>query len=180
MLLIGLWHGAGWTFLLWGLFHAALLIIYRIWQMSYSTLGKGPPRATLGGRALARAVTFVAVMVGWMLFNANSVGVATSMFTSMLGMNGISLVDHDLANWSSGITWMILLSLITFWGPNSYQLLYRYRHLCLIGASTLTPYRVKIIHWRPNVLCAMIVVLVALFAITGLTKKTLQFLYFQF
>ena len=79
MLLIGLWHGAGWTFLLWGLFHAALLIIYRIWQMSYSTLGKGPPRATLGGRALARAVTFVAVMVGWMLFNANSVGVATDL-----------------------------------------------------------------------------------------------------
>ena len=64
MLLGGLWHGAAWTFVLWGLFHGLLVAIHRAWQ------SKPIPRA------LAVVGTFHLVCLGWLLFRATSVAQA--------------------------------------------------------------------------------------------------------
>lgn len=75
MLLGGLWHGAAWNYVLWGAYHGALLILYRLWDASAPTRASRP--AGGAGRGLAALAPRVAVMffftvVGWVLFRART------------------------------------------------------------------------------------------------------------
>ena len=79
MLLGGIWHGAGWTFVLWGAYHGVLLIVQRLWN----NRGRALPTV------LARPVTFLAVVVGWVLFKATSIQQAGSILAGMTGMQGV-------------------------------------------------------------------------------------------
>jgi alginate O-acetyltransferase complex protein AlgI len=65
MLLGGLWHGAGWNFILWGLYHGTLLAAHR-------ALGTQPGRAEGPFKAVKIAFTFLCVCIGWVLFRAES------------------------------------------------------------------------------------------------------------
>ena len=86
MLLGGLWHGANWTFLAWGGVHGALLIINHAWQRICRRLGWGQlPRGA------GVALTFLCVVLAWVLFRADSFATAGLMFHSMIGLSGISL-----------------------------------------------------------------------------------------
>jgi len=80
MLLGGLWHGAAWTFVLWGAWHGALLALERACGVK-ADLER--PRA-----ALRVAVTFMLVLLGWVMFRAASVSDAISMYGAMFGQNG--------------------------------------------------------------------------------------------
>jgi len=66
MLLGGLWHGASWTFVLWGALHGAGLLVWRFWRR-FCSKGESP-RYSVAGNLL----TFVFVCLGWMLFRASS------------------------------------------------------------------------------------------------------------
>jgi D-alanyl-lipoteichoic acid acyltransferase DltB (MBOAT superfamily) len=91
MLLGGLWHGAGWTFVLWGGLHGVYLVVNHGWRALREKLGHDPNRTTRIGRAVARTVTFVAVVVGWVFFRSTSVEDAVSILRGMAGLNGIAL-----------------------------------------------------------------------------------------
>jgi D-alanyl-lipoteichoic acid acyltransferase DltB (MBOAT superfamily) len=68
----GLWHGASWTFVIWGALHGAYIVIETI---AVHMSGKhNPPSAQLW---LQRAITFVLVVFAWIFFRANSLGDAT-------------------------------------------------------------------------------------------------------
>jgi alginate O-acetyltransferase complex protein AlgI len=73
--LTGFWHGANWTFLVWGLYHGALLIIERGFGRD------GPP---VHGRVFRRALTFLLVVFGWVLFRSPDMGQALTMIGHML------------------------------------------------------------------------------------------------
>ncbi|MDY0171048.1 MAG: MBOAT family O-acyltransferase [Thermoguttaceae bacterium] len=77
MLLGGLWHGAGWTFICWGLFHGVLLCADRAFGLTPSTADRrsGPWWCSI----LNVAITFHLVCLGWLLFRAESIGQAWSM-----------------------------------------------------------------------------------------------------
>ena len=81
MLLGGLWHGANWTFVIWGGYHGILLAVERaagkkgLWSWA-------PPAAQ-------RALTFLLVLFGWVFFRAVSVGQAAAMFRGLFGLNGL-------------------------------------------------------------------------------------------
>lgn len=87
MLLGGLWHGANWTFMLWGAAHGVLLIINHAWHRligehhNYSRIGK----------QLCWLMTFVSVCFTWVLFRADSLATAINIYKGMLGLNGVSL-----------------------------------------------------------------------------------------
>ena len=68
MALSGLWHGAAWNFVFWGLYHGLLLVIYH--SLGFS--GDWRP-ATIPGRIVAIAIMFVLSMAGWALFRAPSI-----------------------------------------------------------------------------------------------------------
>ncbi len=71
-LLGGLWHGAGWTFVFWGLLHGTGLAVERARMDTRHSRGLPEPGATAGARARQRLWTFVFVSVAWVFFRAES------------------------------------------------------------------------------------------------------------
>ena len=78
MLLGGLWHGANWTFVVWGAYHGGLLAAQRRWGGAWARI---PARA-------ATAVTFVLVVVGWTFFRADDLAMAVGMLGKMFSFQG--------------------------------------------------------------------------------------------
>lgn len=89
MLLGGLWHGAGWTFIIWGGLHGVYLIINHLWRnvKEYWGWGNGGAISNFASGTL----TFLAVVVGWVFFRADSLSSALTLLYGMIGLNGISL-----------------------------------------------------------------------------------------
>ena len=88
MLIGGLWHGASWTFVLWGGLHGFYLVINHGWRSLRSRLTTA---ALPGERALATLVTFVAVVIAWVFFRATDFTSAVSILAGMAGQNGVLL-----------------------------------------------------------------------------------------
>ncbi len=80
MLLGGFWHGAGWTFILWGALHGMLLVINGL----YRDFVRFPIPRPLGV-----AMTFLAVSMGWVLFRSTDLAMAQHWYSALLGFRGI-------------------------------------------------------------------------------------------
>jgi alginate O-acetyltransferase complex protein AlgI len=71
--LCGLWHGASWTFVLWGLLHGIALAVHRGWKLWRPRRRRTRSRwIPAGSRVLSHAATLGVVLVGWILFRAES------------------------------------------------------------------------------------------------------------
>ena len=118
MLLGGLWHGANWTFVLWGGYHGVLLAIER-------ARGK---RGLLPGvpAAIQTAVTFLLVMFGWLLFRCASLHEAGLMLRGLAGANGIGgeFRHYFAANPLNGLVFAFALA-ITWTLPNTWEIRWR-------------------------------------------------------
>jgi D-alanyl-lipoteichoic acid acyltransferase DltB (MBOAT superfamily) len=82
MLLCGLWHGANWTFVLWGALQGSFIMVNHAWRRVAG------PRALPAG--FAWGLTFFCWMMSLVLFRADSVASAVAMYQSMLGLSGVS------------------------------------------------------------------------------------------
>jgi len=197
MLLGGLWHGAGWTFVIWGGLHGLYLVINHAWRglkerMSWQQ--EGGKLARFG----AGFITFLAVVVGWVFFRADNFTVAMDMLNGMLGFNGCSFSKHSEATAFGGfvkdfgaqfkgtltlihlgsnsiIKQLIFGLLIVFTLPNVQQIMSAYSP-ALNSEAELKPSRFA---WKPSVADAVIIVLIAYFVLINLHKQS-TFLYFQF
>ncbi len=85
MLLGGIWHGAAWTFLLWGALHGGMLVIHRVWEQSRF----GAAHALQP--AVARTLTFICVVLAWVPFRAVDFASTFAVYRGLFGFNGISL-----------------------------------------------------------------------------------------
>jgi alginate O-acetyltransferase complex protein AlgI len=77
-LLCGLWHGAKWTFVVWGFYHGAFLVVERL-SLDKALRALGPVR---------RVYTLLVVIVGWVLFRADSFSQALAVLRGMAGLTG--------------------------------------------------------------------------------------------
>jgi D-alanyl-lipoteichoic acid acyltransferase DltB (MBOAT superfamily) len=91
MLIGGLWHGAGWTFVLWGGLHGVYLTINHLWRRQIGSTSLAQRLSGRGGRLAGGILTFLSVVVGWVFFRAESWNGALVMLRGMIGLNGISL-----------------------------------------------------------------------------------------
>ena len=89
MLLGGLWHGAGWTFALWGVLHGVYLVINHLVQ-KISVFQK------LRNPMLSWFLTMLSVVIAWVIFRAESIESATAVLRGMVGFNGIALPETYL------------------------------------------------------------------------------------
>jgi len=83
MLLGGLWHGAGWTFVAWGLFHGVLLCVYRPFEAMWRKASQGS-RRPWWRTVPAALIMFHLVCVGWLLFRADTIGQAYGMLVKIV------------------------------------------------------------------------------------------------
>jgi alginate O-acetyltransferase complex protein AlgI len=87
-LLCGLWHGASWTFVLWGALHGSFLVLERA--------GFGKRLASAPG-LLQRSYALLVVLVGWVFFRADSLGQALMFLKAMAGGSGLSTAGYPVA-----------------------------------------------------------------------------------
>lgn len=177
MLLGGLWHGAGWTFIVWGGLHGAYLVIHRFWSRLAGARGLSMPRP------LAWVLTMLAVVVAWVYFRAPDIGVAHSILASMFGGEGLGFKTPNLAPLPLK-GWPIILAaaLVATLAPNSNEILGRYRPTLTL--PTL-PRRLlgrfeRYLQWRPTPAWALISGVVATAGIIAILGWQSEFLYFQF
>ncbi len=134
-LLVGLWHGAAWTFVIWGLLHGTYLIVHAL-ARRYGL--------TPGWTWVNRLITFAAVVVGWVFFRAPTLAVAGDVLAAMAGAHGLTPATAA-ARTAPALIAMIIAGLL--WvnaAPNSWQVDLRPRPAwalafgLLLGAAILT------------------------------------------
>ncbi|MDN3275902.1 MBOAT family O-acyltransferase [Frankia sp. RB7] len=151
MALGGLWHGASWTFLVWGVWHGLGLIAARLWSAA------GAPAIPV---LIAHLLTMVFVMIGWLLFRAQDWQVAQTMMSGLLGFNGLSLSSPMIAAARPTELLTLCLSLLVVYEP------------------ALPDYPLRRYIARPPFELALLLWLCALW--TMQSRTVIPFLYFQF
>jgi alginate O-acetyltransferase complex protein AlgI len=165
---IGLWHGAGWTFVCWGLMHGIAIVAQRIWGRAHITLPK----------FLAWFLTFNFVNFSWIFFRALNFDDAVKVVKGMLGINGIggteqfthvlgSLKKFHIAqkHWLGNID------------GNAQTLVFIL--LCLIFSIFYRNSNEMEERFVPNWRNAFILGVISLYAMLNLQKAS-QFIYFNF
>jgi alginate O-acetyltransferase complex protein AlgI len=153
MLIGGLWHGANWTFVIWGAYHGVLLAGYRRYGRYWDPLPA----------AVRRAAMFALVTLGWIVFRAPSMGSAVAMTGLLVRPAGGFVPDH-LGGFA------IVLAVAAWWGcfgPNAFDLDAR--------LETWQP-RPRFAYAYAYALAAAFGAALAVIATTGSSP----FLYFQF
>ena len=164
MLLGGLWHGAAWTFVAWGAFHGLLLMANHGWRAlaergGFAALTRTPPARLLGW-----ALTFCAVVLGWVLFRADGFETAARMFASMAGHDGsFAAFLHGADVWVE----LAGLGAIAFLLPNSQSL--------VLGGPEARRWPA----WRPSPAWALLLALGFVLAL-GQMSEVSPFLYYRF
>jgi alginate O-acetyltransferase complex protein AlgI len=167
MLLGGLWHGAAWTFVIWGLLHGVYLMINHAWralpqQIAWRHL---PDPA-------ARLLTFTAVAIAWVFFRSPTLGHALAMIDAMAGLNG--LYSDVLASglragqaFVLGAALMIALSM-----PNTQTIIDGW----WLEGVTRPP---RWLRWQPTFGWSAVLAILFLISFTQMSTRR-EFVYFQF
>jgi hypothetical protein len=200
MLVSGVWHGAGYMFVLWGLLHGVYLSINHAWRIFGTRLSRQTKRIErwLPGFVL----TFLSVVVAMVLFRSTTAAAAKSILLGMFGLHGIGLPQvlfdplASLAARSGGwlhvsseisatdligaIGWVLALLAGALMLPNTLQILERYTP----ALSAARPARDigwlrRVLTWTPSLTWAAGLGVLACVAVFRLGGQS-EFLYWQF
>jgi alginate O-acetyltransferase complex protein AlgI len=193
MLLGGLWHGAGWTFIMWGVLHGFYLVINHAWRLVRKALGHDLKRSTLLGRFASMTLTFVVVVIGWVFFRAENFDAALSILKGMAGLNGANLPGswYGMIHWrlvqlmdSLGIhfgpevgdmwIWITALWVLAWVAPNTQQIMSAFKP-ALEEIREPAHYFI----WKPSRACAWLIGFVFVASLFSMNRVS-EFLYFQF
>ncbi|WP_035384687.1 MBOAT family O-acyltransferase, partial [Ferriphaselus sp. R-1] len=176
MLLGGLWHGAGWTYVVWGGLHGLYLIVNHAWHGLRRALGQDPSRPLPRPLHMASVlVTFLAVVFAWVFFRAADLHTALAISHTMLGGHGFELrssnglVSHATRNY-------LIFALALAWAaPNTQQIMGRYAPALNMPPSERLPR----LSWRMSHRWAAASAVVATLGLMSISELS-EFIYFQF
>lgn len=198
MLLGGLWHGAGWTFVIWGALHGSYLMVNHYWRDLTARWGYTDEKPLLP-TALAWTITMLAVVVAWVLFRAVNLDAAGSILASMIGLNGLDLPNFlvgplgFLKDYGVGfngftanvgiaqkysIAGIVVLLFIAVALPNTQQIMGRFNP-ALDKVQQLTAGLAARCTWQPGVVWSAVAGALFALCVLCLTRVS-QFIYFQF
>ena len=187
MLLGGLWHGAGWTFVMWGALHGLYLAIFHGWHDWRERTGRARPVATVRGTWAGRLATFFVVLLGWAFFRADSFGSALRLLGAMAGLHGFGFNAGGLNVNLTEATKMVVIFLAVVWFfPNSHELLAAHKPALEYAQDPpkvpLAPtprWLGRLLTWQPNLWWALLLALLMVCGILNLSRPT-EFIYWQF
>ena len=187
MLVGGLWHGAGWSFIVWGGLHGFYLVVSHQWHKLLKSWGVNLKKIPLWGRIIGCLITFLAVVVSWVIFRAETLESGLLILKKMSGLEGVTLVNLVTESQKK------LLLVLCFWvwfSPNTLELLLKYRpalNIYNIESSYLSSdnrwlqFIQKKIIWRPSKIHGLIMGLIIFITIKFLLDASQsEFLYFNF
>lgn len=199
MLLGGLWHGAGWTFVVWGALHGSYLIINHAWRALFPVRSERSGVPAVIGHTASLLLTFAAVCVAWVFFRSPDIATAWNVLRGMAGVHGALLPMNMLASESLGnlVGWLAVLGvefggmafpraplallgmlpllLVVWLLPNTQQWLARYRPVLGMAAVELSSRLSWSFHpaWGGVAGAAFALCLLSL-------NRVSEFLYYQF
>jgi len=201
MLLGGLWHGAGWNFVIWGGLHGIFLSVNQTWRHIF-------PASNSQGRLRKMSswlITFLAVILAWVPFRAETLQGTINIWKGMLGLNGISLPPglsnrlEPLTAWLPGkiilyngmfsqinidsgatmIIWIVGLTAIALLFPNTQQIMHRYRPAFETYKEEYSRLSWTWLEWRPTTIWTLAIIIISIMDVLALSNIS-EFLYFQF
>jgi D-alanyl-lipoteichoic acid acyltransferase DltB (MBOAT superfamily) len=195
MLLGGLWHGAGWTFVVWGGLHGGYLVMHRIFSTAADRAGWASRRTSTLWRTATAALTFLVVVVAWVPFRAETFSGAARVLDAMLG-NARVVVPASIAGLHPAIAsvlsalgveaygagsvpfvkawlWIAGLLLVAWLAPSSQELMARYVR------ALNAPRPRQTLRWRMTPSWSLAAGLLFAACILSLTSVT-EFMYFRF
>jgi alginate O-acetyltransferase complex protein AlgI len=194
----GLWHGAAWTFVIWGFMHGVYLIVNHAWRAVRVPIDRW------WSRAVARLVTLIAVVIAFVIFRAADLAVAMRIYRSMAGLpqagaeaaapvtsiarlGGLDVNPGALTP-AQAILWAVVALAAIWLVPNTQQIMARFRpafaydiasprrHLPLLACVRRLR---SVMYWRPSPLGAAVTGVLAALAFLSLQHVS-EFLYFEF
>ena len=209
MLLSGLWHGAGWTFVVWGAYLGFCIIIYYLWRDWHKKKSKFKYESKLPKQSLSQNIwwqnglswllTTIVSVISLVFFRASNLKDAINTITMMLNFTTLdlfgflSLENVNIANLmphlpnigTDVISWTVFLLLIVWFAPNTQQLLREYKpgldsYVLYISAG----WRDKLwqeldLRWQPAQKWAILTAIMMLVCVLKINQEQ-EFIYFQF
>jgi alginate O-acetyltransferase complex protein AlgI len=191
MLLGGLWHGAGWNFIIWGGLHGLYLVINHLWQRLVPV-----SIDRWWSRGIARTFTLLAVVIGWVFFRATTIDGALAILKAMINLPS-NLHGHigPLEQFMTTIGFRfdsgyfatehyLKLGILCFWlwilmaWPTTQQLMRHFEPAIDYKAKGCDALEDKLI-WQPNTIWSVLIGFIAVISILHLGNIS-EFLYFQF
>jgi alginate O-acetyltransferase complex protein AlgI len=189
MIIGGLWFGAGWTFIVWGILHGILLCLNHFWRW----LRPEPRKVTIVNITLARLLTFLAVTITWVFFRAEDLPTSLSMLCAMSGFGDISFPlilrpyfgsfagtleglgiafsgmapNGLLKDPTAMLTSLTVMAVIIWWTPSTAHLL-RSRDQNLPSLVKDEPGRT--INWRPSIAWGLATGMILAVCFLGLSR----------
>jgi hypothetical protein len=194
MILGGLWHGAGWTFVAWGTLHGSYLVVNHLWRKIF------PWRIDRWwSRLSARSITLLCVVISWVFFRAESFGGAIIVLRGMVNLPSMldgkfgplqSMLEAIGFGFQGGylawghyqlMGWLTFWICIVWWWPNTQEWMRNYKPVfeTLIGKDELANAKPGWPAWHPTAVWGTATAVIASLGILGLSSVT-EFLYFQF
>ena len=201
MMLGGLWHGAGWNFIIWGALHGFYLMINHLWR-ALVPIKYGKGQAVKG---ISWCITFFAIVIAWVPFRATTMEGTKNIWMGMLGLNGVTMQNlQDISQYLWRVqTWLrdhgvvfnnyiiqyevpddmhlsllyLLVIVIAF--PNTQQFMRRYRPALETYKGEIRPLNWSWQYWRLSSGRAFLISILLVISTLDLSKIS-EFLYFQF
>jgi D-alanyl-lipoteichoic acid acyltransferase DltB (MBOAT superfamily) len=197
MLIGGLWHGASWTFIIWGGLHGIYLVVNHFIQSKFGERTQVPFL-----RFLKRSFVFFVVSITWVFFRSESFYGASRILKGLFCYEGVMefpsnaqrlltpvievlhlkhfvLFNLPSTGYKEAFILMVFMSIIVFYMPNVYEWVSRYKSALEFPASHAKGRWKRYLYWRPTWYYFAILFIILTFAFSNIDQKK-EFIYFQF
>jgi D-alanyl-lipoteichoic acid acyltransferase DltB (MBOAT superfamily) len=174
----GLWHGAAWTFVLWGLFHGVCLAVNHLWQAAWPADRRDwrlPGWLTSGA---GRSLTFLLVVLGWVLFRAANLDAVQHLLAAMFGLGAAPLPGASALLKTKTWIWLAGLLAFVWFMPNTAEVLQEHQPYPALFKNGPVAFG-RWSQWRLNSAFACLAALLLGAAVMSLSRSG-EFLYYNF
>ncbi len=184
----GIWHGAGWTFVAFGVMHAVYVLINEIWRERRKRINRVRRKAKLPPRVIGRweiagyhLLTLFALGFTNVMFYAQSIGDAWIISKGMLGLSGgiASVTEHDALP-PELAAMLVATALVVALFPNAQQIMAKFRPAVNAAEWSGVNHPLLTWRWRPTLPGVAFTGLALFFGIMFIQRGQAVFLYFNF
>jgi alginate O-acetyltransferase complex protein AlgI len=201
MFVSGVWHGAGYGFIVWGLLHGVYLTINHAWRLTAPRVWRDRSSYTRVMNPAGWVLTFVPVAITMVFFRSPTIASALDLVKGVVGLNGITLpqpvFDHlgplaamlrqfgvvadtgIAADLGKAAMWIFVLMVIALALPNTMQIMARYEPALGVRQRPTKLSIEKILDWSASLPWAIVVSVTAAIAVAFVGGPS-EFLYWQF
>ena len=191
MLVSGVWHGAGYTYIVWGLMHGTLIAINHGWRVLKPRVWPGAKNHPKLMAAVGFILTFLSVVFAMAVFRSPTLGGAMSIWSDMTGYHGVAFPEAllvrlgvhpdtgDGTGTAAAILHLALLLPIALLLPNTLQLLGSFEPALGVKPARQEPFLIRHLGWSFSPPWAVGMAAVAMAGVLSLGQFS-EFLYWQF